>query len=203
MSAVPYFYREMKIGLFFGSFNPIHNGHLFIANVLANCTDLQKVWLVVSPQNPLKDKSSLLPEYDRLHLVNLAIENNSKLKASSIEFKLPRPSYTVDTLAYLQEKYPQHEFSLIMGSDNLASFTRWKNYEVILKNHTIYVYGRKGNEASGEKLFNEKGNIKFLDFPFLDISSSQIREMIKEKKPVRYLLPESVEEYIRAMKYYK
>ena len=124
----------MKIGLFFGSFNPVHNGHLIIANYVCERTELDKVWLVVSPQNPLKQKETLLREYDRLHLINLAIEDNKNLKASNIEFKLPKPSYTIDTLIYLKEKYPQHQFALIMGSDNLATLHKWKNYEQILKN---------------------------------------------------------------------
>ena len=133
---------KMKVGLFFGSFNPIHVGHLIIANYMATHTDLKEIWLVVSPQNPLKQKASLAKDYDRLHLVRLAIDQNPKLKASNIEFDLPKPSYTVDTLAYLKEKYPTKTFVLIMGGDNLGTFHKWKNYEIILKNFQIYVYSR-------------------------------------------------------------
>src|SRR3984957_14698567 len=136
----------MKIGLFFGSFNPVHNGHLIIANYICESTKLDKVWMVVSPQNPLKPKETLLRDYDRLHLINLAIEDNKNLKVSNIEFKLPKPSYTIDTLVHLHDKYPQHTFSLIMGSDNLATLHKWKNYEILLKNYEFLVYKRRGFE---------------------------------------------------------
>ena len=189
----------MKIGLFFGSFNPVHNGHLIIANYVCETTELEKVWLVVSPQNPLKQKETLLREYDRLHLINLAIEDNKNLKASNIEFKLPKPSYTIDTLTYLQEKYPQHEFSLIMGSDNLETLHKWKNYELILQNYPIYVYRRRNADTNP---FPKNKKIYFLEFPFLDISATFIRENLKNGISMQYFLPEPVWKYIDEMKLY-
>lgn len=190
----------MKIGLFFGSFNPIHNGHLIIANYICESTDLDKVWLVVSPQNPFKTKDTLLNEYDRLHLINLAIEGNHNLRASDIEFNLPRPSYTIDTLTYLKEKYPEHEFSLIMGSDNLESIHKWKNYQQLLSNHAIYVYKRRGSEQTptpaGAKFF-------LVDFPFIDISATFIRQSIKSGYSMQYLLPEKVWKYIDEMNLFR
>ena len=189
----------MKIGLFFGSFNPVHNGHLIIGNYVCERTDLDKVWLVVSPQNPLKQKETLLREYDRLHLINLAIEDNKNLKASNIEFKLPKPSYTIDTLIYLKEKYPQHQFALIMGSDNLATLHKWKNYEQILKNYDLLVYKRNGFI---ENPFPKNKNIHFLDFPFLDISATFIRENLRQGNSMQYFLPEPVWKYIDEMKLY-
>ncbi|MEY4876490.1 MAG: hypothetical protein RL708_1639 [Bacteroidota bacterium] len=191
----------MKIGLFFGSFNPIHVGHLIIANHLAEYTDLKQVWLVVSPHNPLKEKESLLNEYHRLDLVNTAIEGNTKLKSCDIEFKLPKPSYTIDTLQYLTEKYPKHEFSLIMGSDNIASIHKWKNFEKLMSNYSIYVYKRLGDDE--KSLQNKYPSVKFLDVPLLNISSSLIRKMIKSKKSVRYLLPENVYQQVIQAGYYK
>ncbi|MCX6197707.1 MAG: nicotinate (nicotinamide) nucleotide adenylyltransferase [Bacteroidetes bacterium] len=189
----------MKIGLFFGSFNPVHNGHLIIANYVCETTELEKIWLVVSPQNPLKQKETLLREYDRLHLINLAIEDNKNLKASNIEFKLPKPSYTIDTLTYLQEKYPQHEFSLIMGSDNLETLHKWKNYELILQHYPIYVYNRRGTDTNP---FLKNKKVYFLDFPFLDISATFIRENLKNGVSMQYFLPEPVWKYIDEMKLY-
>lgn len=183
----------MKIGLFFGSFNPIHIGHLIIANYLCQSTDLKKVWFVVSPHNPLKIKESLLNEYDRLHLINLAIEDNPKLQASSIEFKLPQPSYTIDTLTYLSEKYPQHEFCLIMGSDNLHSINKWKNYEKLLQNYLIYIYKRRGTE---DVAMLKGARITLIDFPYLDISATFIRAGIKNGLSMQYFLPEKVWQYI-------
>ena len=191
----------MKIGLFFGSFNPIHVGHLIIANHLAEYTDLKQVWLVVSPQNPLKEKETLLNEYHRLDLVNTAIEGNNKLKSCDIENKLPKPSYTIDTLQYLKEKHPKHQFCIIMGSDNITSFHKWKNAETILNNYPIYVYKRSGDEVF--QLQKKYSQVHFLDVPLLDISSSLIRKMIREKKSVRYLLPENVYEQVIQGGYYK
>lgn len=182
----------MKIALFFGSFNPIHTGHLIIANHILNSTDCDKVWLVISPQNPLKDKHSLLNEYDRLHLARLAVEDNYKLEICNEEFHLPRPSYTIDTLTYLKEKYPTHIFSLIMGADNIANITKWKNYQLLLDNYTIYVYNRKTENISNQI----SSNITYLDAPLLDISSTYIRELLKNKKSITYLVPKLVEEYI-------
>jgi nicotinate-nucleotide adenylyltransferase len=189
----------MKIALFFGSFNPIHIGHLIIANYIAETQNVDKVWLVVSPHNPLKEKSSLLNEYDRLYLVNLAIDGNQKLEASNIEFFLPKPSYTIDTLTYLKEKFPQHEFSLIMGGDNLASISKWKNYELILKNHLIYLYNRPGHTVTEKKM----SHIKELNVPHLEISSSFIRESIANGISMKYFLPDAVEKYITEMNIFK
>lgn len=189
----------MKIALFFGSFNPIHIGHLIIANYIAETQNVDKVWLVVSPHNPLKEKSSLLNEYDRLYLVNLAIDGNQKLEASNIEFFLPKPSYTIDTLTYLKEKFPQHEFSLIMGGDNLASISKWKNYELILKNHLIYLYNRPGHTVTENKM----SHIKVLNVPYLEISSSFIRESIANGISMKYFLPDAVEKYITEMNIFK
>lgn len=190
----------MKIGLYFGTFNPIHIGHLVIANFMAENTDLQKVWFVVSPHNPLKEKKTLLKDADRLHLVRLATEDNTKFKVSDIEFKLPQPSYTIHTLTYLREKYPQHEFALIMGSDNLESLEKWKNYEIILRDYEIYVYSRTQEIKSS---FTNHKQVKILDVPILDISSSEIRKLINEKKSVRYLLPEIVNEEVNTRKFYR
>lgn len=189
----------MKIALFFGSYNPIHIGHLIIANYIAETQGVEKVWLVVSPHNPLKEQASLLNEYDRLHLVNLAIDGNFKLKASSVEFKLPKPSYTIDTLTHLKEMHPEHEFELIMGGDNLASIKKWKNYEIILKNHPIIVYRRPGFDIPSDL----KGNIRVLDVPLLEISSSFIRDSIKNGLSMKYFLPEAVEKYISEMSIFK
>ncbi len=190
----------MKVGLFFGSFNPIHVGHMVIANYMLEFTDLERIWFVVSPQNPLKQKSSLLDEKQRLHLVTLAIGDSNKYKASNIEFKLPQPSYTINTLTHLQEKFPQHEFVLIMGVDNLQSFHKWKNYEEILKQYEIYVYPRMN--ADGGTLKNHK-KVKTVHAPLMEISSTAIRTAIKEKKDVRYFMPDEVWQYLKGMNFYK
>lgn len=190
----------MKIALFFGSFNPIHIGHLIIANHIVNNTDCDKVWLVVSPHNPLKEKAGLLNEFDRLHLVQLAVEDNEKLVACNEEFYLPKPSYTIDTLTYLQEKYPTYEFSLVMGSDNILSIAKWKNYELLLERYTIYIYNRPEYNSDNIKI---KGDIRYLDVPLLDISSTYIRNNIKENKSIKYLLHPSVEKYILDYNLYK
>ena len=188
----------MKIGLFFGSFNPIHNGHLMVASFVANHSDLKQVWLVVSPQNPLKPQGSLLNEYDRLHLAKLAIEDDTQLKVSDIEFSLPKPSYTIDTLTYLAEKYPQHEFSVIMGADSFQNIHRWKNFEQLVARYSFVVYNREGFEIKDP----HGADITLLDAPLLNISSTYIRRQIKEKKSIKYLLPENVESYIETNKYY-
>ncbi len=190
----------MHIGLFFGSFNPVHNGHLIIANYVVETSPLDQVWMVVSPQNPFKQKDSLLNEYDRLHLVRLGIGENPKLLASEIEFKLPKPSYTIETLTYIKEKHPQHRFSLIMGSDNLQNFHKWKNHEMILANHELFVYKRK-NYA--HHAFEEHAHVHVLDVPLLDISASFIRENIANKVSMQYFLPEKVWEYIRQENLYR
>lgn len=190
----------MNIGLFFGSFNPIHTGHLFIANHMACNTDLDEVWLVVSPQNPFKDKKTLLQEYDRLHLANIAIEGNDQLKTSSIEFNLPKPSYTIDTLVYLEERHPKYKFSLIMGADNLPTLHKWKNSEILIKNYDIYVYQRPGTEIN---MNDYPANIKLQDTPQILLSASYIRKQVKANKSIKYLVPEPVEKYILEMGYYK
>jgi len=190
----------VKVALFFGSFNPIHVGHLIIANYIAETTDIDKVWLVVSPQNPLKQKSSLLNEYDRLHLVNLAIENNFNLESCNIEFGLPKPSYTINTLIYLKEKHPEINFSLIMGGDNIATILKWKNYEKILKNYSIFIYKRPGFEEIPRGI---NGDIKLLDVPLLDISSTFIRDSISKGISMKYFLPDAVENYITEMNLFR
>lgn len=189
----------MEIGLYFGSFNPIHIGHLIIASYIRQTTNLQQIWLVLSPQNPLKSAASLLNEYDRLHLVKLAIEDDSYLKASDVEFHLSKPSYTVHTLVYLKEKYPQHNFSIIMGSDSFANLTRWKNYEHIINNNNIYIYNRPGFEIKDHL----GAKVQFINAPLLQISSTEIRDMIKKGLSVRYLLPDKVAKEIENNKYYK
>jgi nicotinate-nucleotide adenylyltransferase len=189
-----------KIGLFFGSFNPIHIGHLIIANFMAEHTDLQEVWLVITPHNPLKAKNTLANDYDRLHLVRLAIEDNRQLRASDIEFSLPKPSYTIDTLTYLKEKFDTKEFVLIMGGDNISTLHKWKNYDVILNNHDIYVYKRPTFDAGQ---FENHPKVKFFEAPLLDISATYVRNQIKEGKSIRYLVPEGVFQYLDNSKMYR
>ncbi len=188
----------MKIGLYFGSFNPVHQGHLIIASTIVEAALVQQVWFIVSPQNPLKKSNTLLNEYHRLHLVNLAIEGDNRLRASDIEFKLPRPSYTIDTLIYLHEKYPQHSFSVIMGSDSFQNIGKWKNSELLLKNYTLLVYTRPGFAVS-----TTRENVQLLDAPLLDISATYIRSAIAAKKSVRYLLPDKVLNEIDTNRYYQ
>lgn len=190
----------MKIGLFFGSFNPIHIGHLVIANYLANHTELDKVWLVVSPHNPLKSKSDLINTYDRLEMTRLAIEDAKNLQVSDIELKLPQPSFTIDTLTYLQEKYPEHQFSIIMGSDNLSSFHKWKNYEQILKHYAITIYPRPGYKGSA---FDEHPSITFTEAPQMEISATFIRKSIAQKKDIRFFVPDKVMEFIESKGLYR
>jgi nicotinate-nucleotide adenylyltransferase len=205
----------MKIGLYFGTYNPIHVGHLVIANYMAEFTDLDQVWLVVTPQNPLKEKSTLLADYHRLALVRTAIDDNFKLRASDIEFHLPKPSYTVTTLAYLKEKHPEHEFSLIMGEDNLRTLHKWFNHETLLQNHKIYVYPRVLTIQEEDELthidpatlkngFASHHNVVICqDAPVMKVSASFIREAIKQGKDVRYLLTEPVHTYIDEMNFYR
>ncbi len=192
----------MKIGLYFGTFNPIHVGHLIIANHLVEYSDLDEVWLVVTPHNPHKKKQSLLENHHRYELVYLALENYSKLKPSDIEFKLPQPNYTINTLAHISEKHPQHHFSLIMGEDNLNSFHKWKNYEVILENHEIYYYPRIA-EGKMNVRFNEHQKIFKVDAPIIEISSTFIRQGIKNGKNVKAMIPSKVWNYIDEMNFYK
>ena len=189
----------MNIGLYFGSFNPIHIGHLIIANFVANHTDLKQVWLVVSPQNPLKPASTLLNEHHRLHLARLATEDNPKLKVSSIEFKLQRPSYTIDTLTYLKERYPEHVFSVIIGSDSYQNIHKWKSYDLLMKEFEIIVYKRP-RFAVNSKV---PSNHIILEAPLLDISSTFIRDEIKTGRSIKYLVPEEVRVEIENQGYYR
>ena len=191
-----------QIGLFFGTFNPIHNGHLILANHFAEHTDLDQIWFVVTPQNPFKQKLSMLSNNHRLELVYRATKEYPALQPSTIEFDLPTPNYTCDTLIRLEEKYPDKEFALIIGEDNLASFHKWKNYEVILERYPLYVYPRNGAETPSEVLTKYK-SIHLVDAPKVEVASSQIREWIKAEKNVRPLLPIESWEYIDEMNFYK
>ena len=205
----------MKIGLYFGTFNPIHIGHLVIANYMATHTDLDEIWLIVSPQNPMKEKSTLLDDHHRLDMAFMAVENNDFIKVSNVEFNLPKPSYTIHTLTYLQEKYPEHHFSLIMGEDNIRTYHKWKNYKEIISNHKLYVYPRveiiedaNSNIMNKTPLTNltkeEQSKITFCDdAPIMKISASAIRNSIKVKKSVKYLIPDNVIQYIDEMNFYK
>ncbi len=189
----------MNIGLYFGSFNPVHSGHLIIANHVLNETQLEKIWFIVSPQNPFKANATLLNEYDRLHLLKLATEEDPRIKISDIEFGLPKPSYTSVTLAHLHEKNPEHQFSIIMGGDSFQNLHKWKNAEYIIKNYTIYVYNRPGFEIQNQ--VNAKLNI--VKAPLLQISATQIRQLIRAGKSIRYMVPEKVKEEIEKGNYYK
>ena len=189
----------MKIGLYFGSFNPVHNGHLIIAQHLLNETDLSKVWFVVSPQNPFKQQKTLLNEYDRLHLVNKAIEGSNDLKAIDIEFKLPKPSYTIDTLHYLHEKYPDYDFSIIMGSDSFQNLDAWKNAVQLKSRYVIYVYERPGFPLPS----TGSSNVINIKAPLLQISATHIRNLIQRHKSIRFLVPDIVKDEIEQNNYYK
>ncbi len=189
----------MDIGLYFGSFNPIHIGHLIIANHVLNETPINKIWFIVSPQNPFKESKTLLNEFDRLHLVRLATQDDNRIKCSDIEFNLPKPSYTSNTLAFLSEKYPEHQLSIIMGSDSYQNLDKWKNYETIINNYPVYVYKREGHEI--KKTFDKEAVT--LNAPIIQISASQIREHIRSAKSIRYLVPEIVREEIESRKFYK
>jgi len=191
---------NQKIGLFFGSFNPIHIGHLIIANIMAENTDLNKVWFVVSPQNPFKPSKGLLHEFDRYDMVKAAIADHYKLEVSDVEFNLPKPSYTIHTLAYLTEKFPGREFKVIIGEDNLENFAKWKNHEQILDQFGLYVYPRPHVTNSDLK---RHPNVKIIEAPLLDISATYIRSCIKDNKSIRYLVPEPVEQLIRLKHFYK
>ena len=189
----------MNIGLYFGSFNPVHIGHLIIANYIVNKTDLNQVWFVISPQNPLKESNSLLNKYHRKYLIDIAIDGEKKLKTSTIEFSLPTPSYTIDTLTYLQEKYPEYKFSIIIGSDSFQNIYKWKNYEQLINNYPVLVYERPGFTTKN----TVEKNITFLNAPLLDISSTKIREMIKKGESIKFLVPDVVKEEIEKNHYYK
>lgn len=207
----------MKTGLFFGSFNPIHIGHMAIANYMVAFTDIQQVWFVVSPHNPLKEKKTLLSDTHRLRLVREAIADDTRFKASNIEFKLPQPSYTINTLAYLKEKYPAKQFALIIGADNLQTFHKWKNYQEILKQYELYVYPRHNYSPSPSRLREalwrskvespvvkpDHPKVKLTTAPIMEISSTFIREAIRDKKDIRHYLPEAVYKYIVEMHFYE
>lgn len=190
----------MRIGLFFGSFNPIHTGHLIIANYMANHTDLQQVWLVVSPHNPLKEKADLISSYDRLEMARLATENAENIRVSDIEFSLPQPSYTIDTLIHLKQRYPEHQFSLIMGSDNLVSLKKWKNYELLLRDYQILVYPRPGSRDA--ELSNHP-SVSITQTPLMELSATFIRQSIKNKKNIQYFVPDQVLQFIESKNLYR
>ncbi|WP_045026131.1 nicotinate (nicotinamide) nucleotide adenylyltransferase [Draconibacterium sediminis] len=192
---------KLKIGLYFGSYNPIHIGHLAIANYMVEYTDIDQLWFVVSPHNPLKKKNNLLDDYQRLELVHRAVEGDDRFRASNIEFSLPKPSYTVDTLAYLKEQHPNYHFKILMGSDNLENFHKWKNYETILRDYGIIVYPRPGFDP--DKVLVEKNITMAKDAPLMEISSSFIRKAIKEGKDVRHFLPQKSWEYLEEMNFYR
>lgn len=189
----------MNIGLYFGSFNPVHHGHLIIANHISNNTNLDEIWFVVSPQNPFKSSAVLLNENHRLNLIQTALEGEVKLKASNIEFKLPKPSYTVNTLTYLSEKYPAHSFTIIMGSDGFKNISKWHNASVILKNYPLFIYKRPGFEIT--ETFGAA--VTVMDAPLLEISGTLIRKLIKENKSIRFFVPDSVKMEIEKNNYYK
>ncbi len=188
----------MKIALYFGSFNPVHVGHLIIANHVLNETEVDRLWFVVSPHNPLKQENGLLNEYHRLHLVQTAIADDPRMKASDIEFHLPRPSYTIDTLTYLKEKYPEHEFLIVMGSDSFSNIKKWKNYELLLRDYKILIYQRPGFVVDSPAT----ANATVLQAPLLEISATRLREMILKGKSIRYMVPDKVREEIEAGGYY-
>lgn len=192
----------MKVGLYFGTFNPIHVGHLTIANHMAEYSDLDQIWFVVTPQSPFKVKTSMLDNHQRLEMVYRATKDYPKLRPSDIEFGLPQPNYTINTLVYLQEKFPEHHFALIMGEDNLKSFHKWKNYEMILEGYSIYVYPRI-SEGTIDTQFNKHKKVHFINAPIMELSSTFIRNSIKEGKNVRPMLPEHVWEYLDEMNFYK
>jgi nicotinate-nucleotide adenylyltransferase len=190
----------MHIGLFFGSFNPVHVGHMVLANYMVEFTDIDKVWFVVSPHNPLKKKESLLDQNQRLHMVNLAIGDSDLFKSSNIEFGLSQPSYTIHTLAHLKEKYPQHTFSLILGQDNLSSFHKWKNFDEILNNYKLFVYPRPNTPSCD---LEKHANVVITEAPLVEISSTLIRDSIYAKKDMSFFVPEAVWVYLDEMSFYK
>jgi len=190
----------MKIGLYFGTFNPIHIGHMAIANYMVEFTEIQQLWFIVSPQNPFKEEKHLLKDYHRLAMVNQVIEDDNRFRASNIEFKLPRPSYTIDTLAYLQEAHPDHEFYLLMGSDNLKHFHKWKNADEILKNHHILVYPRPGVQMLNTDLHP---HIHIVNAPLMEISASFIRQAIADGKNISYFIPHKAYQYLTEMNFYR
>lgn len=190
----------MKVGLFFGSFNPIHTGHMIIANLVKETTDVEEVWFIISPQNPFKKNKQLLHEFDRLDMVNAAIADDYKFKSSDIEFNMPKPSFTVDTLTVIQEKHPDKTFQLIIGEDNLTSFPRWKNYDKILDHFGLIVYPRPHSEASE---LASHTNVELIEAPEVDISATLIRHLIREDKSIKYLVPDAVADLIRIKGYFR
>lgn len=192
-----------KIGLFFGSFNPIHIGHLILANYILEYSDMDELWFVVSPQNPFKDKKTLLPDHNRLDMVERAIKNYPKMRASNIEFSMPKPSYTIDTLTYLKEKYPDYSFALIMGEDNLKSLHKWKNSDLLINNHQIIVYPRVFENDDKKSEYVQHKNISLIQAPIIELSATEIRTMIKSGKNVRPMLPPEVLEYLDGSSFYK
>lgn len=192
-----------KVGLFFGSFNPIHIGHLILANYILENSDMEELWFVVSPQNPFKDKKSLLNDHNRWDMVQLALKNYPKMRASNVEFSLPKPSYTIDTLTYLQEKYQDHSFSLIMGEDNLVNLSKWKNSEMLVKNYHIIVYPRLHDQKISEENVPTHENVSLIKAPVIELSATEIRKMIKDGKNVRPMLPPEVFEYLDGSAFYK
>ncbi len=189
-----------KVGLYFGSFNPIHIGHLVIAEYMVENTDLDEIWFVVSPQNPLKEKKTLLADNHRWYMVNLAIENDARFKAVDIEFHMPRPSYTIDTLTRLNEKYPNNVFVLVSGSDIFRNFHKWKNHDILIKQFPFYVYNRPSFQLGK---FENHQQVKLFEAPQMGISSSFIRKSIKERKEIQYMLPPKIDQYIKEMNFYK
>ncbi len=192
-----------KIGLFFGSFNPIHIGHLILANYILENSDMDELWFVVSPQNPFKDKKSLLKDHNRLDMVQLAVKNYPNMRASNVEFSLPQPSYTSDTLTYLREKHPDYSFSLIMGEDNLNGLHKWKNAELLLKNYHIIVYPRIFENEKKDPEYLGHENISLVKAPIIELSATEIRNMIKAGKNVRPMLPPEVFDYLDGSSFYK
>ena len=192
-----------QIGLFFGSFNPIHIGHIILANHILEFSNLDEIWFVVTPHNPFKEKKTLLNDQNRLYMVELALKNYPNMKASNIEFSLPQPSYTIDTLAYLKERHPSYTFSLIMGEDNLSGLQKWKNADVLIAHYPIYVYPRLTETTSAGKKLLELSTIQKIDAPIIELSATQIRNMIKENKNIRPMLPPEVFDYLDGSSFYK
>lgn len=193
-----------RVGLFFGSFNPIHVGHLIMANHILQHSNLDKIWFVVTPQNPHKSKETLLDDRQRLHLVNLAIEDNYNFQASDVEFHLPQPNYTVNTLVHLREKHPDMVFSLIMGEDNLCTLHKWKNYQEIIRHHEIVVYPRMNDDGKEPKAeVMDHASIHFCDAPVIKISASYVRDLIQSNRTPKYVLPAAVLQYIEEMHFYE